>query len=261
MSDGSWLSDSCVDQRMALTLGAHPDQRRLTFRSVAACAYVVRTQPGLIGQGNLDAFFVGTGGDDRVLVIQPCLHFGRSLFIGPLDRLLRSEAPALEEVPHTLRRHRDAVLLLDQLRRCAMAPQRKAYLRLVRRLVSDQPLNRRFLLGTERTPVSGAPAAGDPHRRVAARPVGFHRRNNGALVQFGLRRHVVQFHSAQPQFRRRLLSASIPSNIASVVPTHIQRARRREVSVCYGRVSTWSTLWRGLSSGYVEEALGGLRQS
>ena len=78
----------------------------------------------------------------RLQNFQPRRDGIRALFIRPLDRLLRREAPAREIVTHRAHWQLDPKLALYQLRDGRSRPQRERQPQLIRRRVGDRALNR-----------------------------------------------------------------------------------------------------------------------
>ena len=99
---------------------------------------------------DLGALALGPGGDRRILVIEPALDLLRQLFVCPLERLLRREAPALQIVADRAHRHPKAIPLLNEHTDRRARPQGKRHPQLIRGLVRHQPLDGTLLRGRQR---------------------------------------------------------------------------------------------------------------
>src|SRR5487761_2209722 len=98
-----------------MALAVDPNDRSFAPWGISSAAHVVATQTPLIAPMHLSPFGLRSGGDVRVVLIQPFLHRGGRLFVGPLQRLLRSEAPACQVQPHRTDRQADAETPFDEL--------------------------------------------------------------------------------------------------------------------------------------------------
>ncbi len=122
----------------------------LAHRGVAASAHIIRAQTGFIGPVNFRTFGLGSLLNARVVLGEPALHRRGLLLIGPLDGLLRCEAPAAQVQAHALNSQAHAAALLDQQQHGLAGPQGKVHLELIGRVVNDQAANVAFLLFAQR---------------------------------------------------------------------------------------------------------------
>lgn len=143
VGDGRYHTD------MAL-FGNHPDYQSLSLWGKASDSVGTRLNTCLIHPVNLSFFLFRAGKNDRIIPIQPFLHRLRTLFMGTLDRLLRSESPTLEIFSNRPDRHLDVKQLPDQQLHRIPRPQCKRKLQLVRCLVNQSFTKLGLLIGRKR---------------------------------------------------------------------------------------------------------------
>ncbi len=125
------------DHVAAEALAGGSNHRRLSHRGIGRARHVVTAQSHLIPPVNHGLFTSCLPGDRRALPRQP-LRDGRLVaLVGTLDRLLRTQAPALEVTSHGDERHLDPVFARNQARHGGARPQIKRQLQLIGHLADN----------------------------------------------------------------------------------------------------------------------------
>ncbi len=107
---------------------------------------VIGAYAHLIAPVNFRALGLGPLADGRILGLQPVLYRLRVLLVGPLQRLLRREAPTLQVATGRPHRHGDVELTLDELLHRGPGPQRMRHLDLIRTAILHRSRHQRRLV-------------------------------------------------------------------------------------------------------------------
>ena len=110
------------------SLRAQPDYRRLALRRVTSAMLTIAPYPGLIASMDLSRLSFRTICDFRIRLIRPLLDFRWTLFISPLQWLLRVKSPKTQMLTHCADRHPPAITLLDEFLHRLLRPQGKVSL-------------------------------------------------------------------------------------------------------------------------------------